>query len=284
MGGEGPRGTPTDQRSCTCLGRNDRDGAEGGRAGGAGPEEQRDSGGAVHGHQHGRGASFPRLPQAWHPIAHRACRAGRHTSGRSHRTAVPDRSWDATRRSPEAIGWQPVPNCARPVHVRGPPRRLWSSGDSALAQTRSGASDLSRSAPLLSRPTNAERQCGRRGIRSRAGRLRSPPPCGPPSPSRPRPQPVHASPIPQRLNLSVFADRGRVKHAPSRWGAADTELLAHLVVLVGCDPRLDEPCCRHTNLLARRLDITPVRRVKLAPLRRHSRTLASAGTHRLVAD
>src|SRR5882762_3510849 len=78
-------------------------------------------------------------------------------------------------------------------------------------------------------------------------------------------------------NLSVFADRGRVKHAPSRWAVADTELLAHLVVLAGCDPRLDEPCCRHTNLLARRLDITPMRRVKLASPRRHCRTLAHTG-------
>ena len=52
-------------------------------------------------------------------------------------------------------------------------------------------------------------------------------------------------------NLSVLADRGGVKHAPRRWGVADTERLAHLVVLVGRDPRLDEPCRRHTNLLAR---------------------------------
>src|SRR5260370_10050351 len=51
-------------------------------------------------------------------------------------------------------------------------------------------------------------------------------------------------------DLSVFADRGSVKQAPGRWGVADPELLAHLVVLIGCDPRLDEPCCCHTNLLA----------------------------------
>src|SRR4051794_21647783 len=62
-------------------------------------------------------------------------------------------------------------------------------------------------------------------------------------------------------NLSVFANRRRVKHASSRWGIADTELLAHLVVLVGCDSRVDEPCCRHASLLARCVDTTPMRRL-----------------------
>src|SRR6185503_10410189 len=38
-------------------------------------------------------------------------------------------------------------------------------------------------------------------------------------------------------NLSVVADRGDVKDAPGRWGVADSQLLAHLVVLVGRDPR-----------------------------------------------
>ena len=155
-------------------------------------------------------------------------------------------------------------------------RHAQASSANAGAQMRAGASDLSRSRRSCPAPTNAEQLCERRGIRSRAAHRRSPPPCEPPSPSRPSPQPVHASPIPQKLE-SFRLRRPRPRGGSIRWGVADAELLAHLVVLVGCDPRLDEPCCRHTNLLARRLHISPdaAREPRLlAPsqLRAHVRT------------
>ena len=76
LGREGAGGARADQRPARGLRRADRDGAAGRRARGAGPHQQGDRRRALHGREHGRGAPLPRLPQARHPLAHRARRLG----------------------------------------------------------------------------------------------------------------------------------------------------------------------------------------------------------------